>query len=122
MSKSSFGLPLAILLLLWVSGCTGVNPLNLLTGSGPNVAANVQAGETNTQTLGTTEVSNVDIKESDNVVVSNDKNEVKSDGGPVTVNKNEVDPLLIILLILGWLAPSPQEIGKGILNLFRRNK
>ena len=40
-----------------LASCGPLSPLNLLTGGGPNVAANVQAGETNTQTIGTTEVT-----------------------------------------------------------------
>jgi hypothetical protein len=38
------------------AGC-GANPLNLLKGSGVNTAANVQAGKTNSQTIGTTQVT-----------------------------------------------------------------
>jgi hypothetical protein len=37
-----------------------------------------------------------------------------------TTKNTEIDPLLLLLLIVGWLAPSPSEMGRGILKLFRR--
>jgi len=73
-------------------------------GGGPNVAANTQIGKENNQNVG---------------VTTYNKPEVRTEG-PIdtvdqsTTNNTEIDPLLLILLILGWLAPSPQEIGRGI--------
>ena len=55
-------------------------------------------------------------------------------GGGPTVNSNaqigkentNIPPWVIILLILGWLLPTPTEMGRGILNfvliLFKREK
>lgn len=88
------------------------NPLGLPLGGGTNVAANTQVGKENTQTIG----------------VNNSVRPVLRPEGPVekvvqdnsTTKNTEVDPLLIILLILGWLAPSPAEIGRGIYKIFRR--
>jgi hypothetical protein len=37
-----------------------------------------------------------------------------------TVVINEVPAWVILLLILGWLLPSPQEIVRGFLKLFGR--
>lgn len=45
---------LAILSVVALSSCAALNPLDLL-GSGVNTAANVQAGQTNNQTLGTSQ-------------------------------------------------------------------
>lgn len=42
---------------LLLASCTGGGALRLLTGGGPNVAANVQAGKTNVQSIGGTSVS-----------------------------------------------------------------
>lgn len=73
-------------------------------GSGTNVAANTQIGKENNQNLGYTTYV---------------KPEVKAEG-PVdtidqsTTNNTEIDPFMLLLLILGWLAPSPQEIGRGL--------
>lgn len=100
-----------------VASCSSL-PMSLLTGGGPNVAANVQAGRTNSQTLGTTKIleqktNNGDIK-SVEAKVSTESVE------KVTIN--ETQPWVIMLLVLGWLLPSPNEIARSILNLFRRKK
>lgn len=121
---SGLSLPTLLLplVLMLMAGCSGT-PLSLLTGGGPNVAANTQLGETNQQVLGTSETTKVDVKDVQGTVqVSNDKNEVSTDSGNVVVNKTEIDPLLLILLVLGWLLPSPQEIARGFVNLFKRKQ
>jgi len=102
------------LLITTLSSCGG--PLSLLTGGGPNVAANVQAGKENNQGVNTS--------------VDYSVRPVLRPEGPVetivqdnsTTKVTEMDPLLLLLLVLGWLAPSPSEIGRGVLKLFgRRN-
>lgn len=113
---------LLLLALMLMAGCSGT-PLSLLTGGGPNVAANTQLGETNQQVLGTSETTKVDVKDVQGTVqVSNDKNEVSTESGSVIINKTEIDPLLLLLLVLGWLLPSPQEIARGFINLFKRKQ
>lgn len=102
----------ALTLMLALGSCSGISPLSLLTGGGPNVAANGQIGAENNQGI------NVDYTAPSTVP------QIRPEG-PVdtinqTTNNNEIDPLLIILLVLGWLAPSPNEIGRGILRLFKR--
>lgn len=101
----------------------GSLPFNLLTGGGPNVAANTQVGETNTQTLGTTEVSeqNIEVTEAENVRQSNDKNKVQAETVE-TVVVNEVPVWVILLLVLGWLLPSPNEIGRWVRKTIFRTK
>lgn len=36
------------------------------------------------------------------------------------VTVNEVQPWVVLLLILGWLLPSPNEIARCVSNLFKR--
>lgn len=113
-----------ILLILFLLPSCGTSPLNLLTGGGPNVAANVQAGKTNSQTLGTTEnyapsvsirpnsrVDNIDQSKTENTVGTSEE---------VVINNNSI--LLIVIAILGWLLPSPNEIARFFREIFRRNK
>ena len=118
-------LPFVVLMLsglLVLTGCGGINPLSLLTGGGPNVAANVQAGKTNSQTIGTT--NNVEQKlirpQANTIKQSNDSTKLKADNVQ-TVVVNEVPVWVILLLILGWLFPSPNEIARYIRGLFRRS-
>jgi hypothetical protein len=126
LSKFLYGPSLRLLLLLLVltsiASCSK-SPLGLLTGGGTNVLANTQAGKTNTQTIGTTNNNDqrLEVGTAGKVTQANDKNSVKADSvGNVTVN--EIPPWVILLLILGWLLPSPQEIGRWIRSLFTRTK
>jgi hypothetical protein len=104
---------LLLVALLALSGC-GKGPLSLLTGGGPNVAANVQAGKENTQQAVAvqqkTEAGRDVIQQTSPVVAENIQE--------VTIQQT---PLwMLILLILGWLLPSPNEIARGIRGLFKR--
>ena len=103
---------ITILLILTISSCSSISPLGLLTGGGTNVAANTQVGKENVQTVG----------------VNKTVRPVVNTEGPVdtviqdtstTTNVN-VEPWVILLLILGWLAPSPSEIARSITNLIKR--
>ena len=102
--------------LLVLPSCNG--PLSLLMGGGPKVAANIQAGKTNTQTVGSTTVN-------ENKIIRPQARTIKQDSGPSSVKAdevhtvvvNEVPTWVILLLVLGWLLPSPGEIGRGLLRL-----
>lgn len=103
-----------ILPLVFVVFLAACNPLGLLTGGGPNVAANVQAGKENTQQVvanqTTTEVGrDYTVKETPIEAETIEK---------VTIQQTPV--WMILLLILGWLLPSPNEIARGIRSLFKK--
>jgi len=89
-----------------------------MKGGGPNVAANIQAGKTNSQTIGTTK----------NVEQRTESGDIKSVEAKVSAERvdevtvNEVQPWVILLLILGWLLPSPNEIGRWFTNILTRKK
>ena len=78
-------------------------------------------GKTVSQTVGTT--NNVEQRVdkpviSRDLVQSNDKTGVKAENvGNVKVTNTE--PWVILLLVIGWLLPSPNEIGRWILSLFK---
>jgi len=119
--RSLRSLVLLSVLTLTLSSCSS-SPLSLLTGGGPKVAANIQAGKTNSQTVGTT--NNVEQKVdkpiiSRDLVQSSDNTDVKADKVE-KVQISNTEPWVILLLILGWLLPSPNEIGRSILSLFKR--
>lgn len=117
LSGQSSRLLLLLSVLMLTASCSK-GPLSLLTGGGPNVAANIQAGKTNSQTLGTTKI--VEQK-----TESGDIKSVDSKVSAETVDKvtvNETQPWVILLLILGWLLPSPNEIGRWVTSVFKRQK
>lgn len=104
----------ALTLMLTLGSCSAVSPLSLLTGGGPNVAANTQIGRTNNQGVNISTVAPATPPQ------------IRPEGPVDTINQTnnntEIDPLLLLLLVLGWLAPSPAEIGRGIMGLFKRKE
>jgi hypothetical protein len=126
LSKLSFGLSSRLLLLLLVLTSTvscSSGALGILTGGGPNVAANTQVGKTNTQTIGTTNnvEQRLEVGVAERINQANDNNKVKADAVQ-TVVVNEVPVWVILLLLLGWLLPSPNEMGRWIRSPFSRNR
>lgn len=119
----SLVLPLALSSLVLTSACDG--PLSLLTGGGPNVAANVQAGKTNTQTLGSTSniSPTVSLRPNSRVESINQSSgsrnvEAESVG---TINVNEVPAWVMLIIVLlaaggaiGWV--------DNLVRLFRKKK
>jgi sirohydrochlorin ferrochelatase len=100
----------ALLLCITLASC-GASPLGLLTGGGPKVAANVQAGRTNTQAMQATVV--------DQKIEAPAAQVIHQTG---TVKNTTTDPYVLALLCLfsGLLIPSPQEIARYIRGCFRR--
>ena len=106
-----FGLPLKALstlsCVLLLSGC--LNPLSFLGGGGgPNVAANVQAGAENNQTGA--QVG--DILKADTI---NSGVSPSGSVGSFSISNQDIPVWVILLLILGWILPSPREIWVGLL-------
>ena len=112
---------LLLLALMLTVSCSG--PLSLLTGGGPNIAVNVQAGKTNTQTVGTTSNTDQTIKvgSAGSVEQKTTTTKVATDSVQ-TVIVNEVPTWLILLfgVLCGFLIPSPREIVRDIFNAFKR--
>jgi hypothetical protein len=79
----------------------------------PGVNANVQAGKENTQQA---VVNQKNLKAGDNAQITSADTANKVQGTQI-INE-EVPPWIWLLMILGWLLPSPQEIYNGIINLF----
>lgn len=106
--------------LLLLTGCTGINPLSVLGGGGPNVAANVQAGAENNQQV----VAQQTINKADRDVVNTTETKQVETQQVETINiTNEKIPLwYVILLIVGWLLPSPPEIARGFMRMITLGK
>ena len=105
--------------LLTLAGCSTV-PLGLLTGGGPNVAANTQIGRENTQTVGQDKRFQPEVRtESSIETVEQSSNEIRT-GAVENIQVTNIPPWVILLLIVGWLLPSPGEMGRSIASIFRR--
>ena len=125
--KSWFGqYSLLLLLLLVLTSTVSCSKLPSLLTGGTQVAANVQAGKTNTQTLGTTNniAPTVSVRPNarvDTVDQSNSTSQVRTEAVE-TIVVNEIPVWLVLLfgLLCGFLIPSPQEIIRSIVGVFRR--
>ena len=110
-----------LVLCLFLSGC-GLSSLGLLTGGGggPTVNSNAQIGKENRQT---------GVSFEEEITAGRDVVTKEVETGSVDQLKilnTNIPPWVMILLILGWLLPTPAEMGRGILNfvliLFKREK
>ena len=118
-----------LLVVSLLSGCGG-GALSLLTGGGPKVAANVQAGQTNSQTVGQTRNSNVKVTRSPNSTIRpverpstfNENQGVEN----VINNTTNIPPWFIIALVVWsiilWQLPSPDQLRDRYFSLRKRNK
>lgn len=113
-----------LIVFMLLAGCGG-GPLSFLTGGGPNVAANVQAGAENEQGVNTDVSTSFDQRvqrtQARDIRQESTTTRVKADE-VTTVVVNEVPWWVILLAVLGWLLPSPGEIGRSIRNAFRRRE
>lgn len=109
---------LALVLLL--SACSG-GALSLLTGGGPNVAANTQLGQNNEQVLGVRKSSDQSIvrPQARDIRQSSDTSSVRSENVD-NVSVTNIPPWVLLLLILGWLLPSPGEMGRTVKSWSRK--
>jgi len=106
-----------LLMLLFLTAC-GALPLGML-GGGPNVAANVQAGKENTQQV----VASQERTEAGRDIITSTKQIEAASVESVTINNVEDIPIWVwIALIVGWVLPSPGEMARSFVDLFRRKR
>lgn len=105
-----------LILVLFLSGC-GLSTLGLLGGSdGPTVNSNAQIGKENRQSVMSVEQSE-EISAGRDVVQTEIIKEVETGSvGSLDIINTNIPPWVMLLLILGWLLPTPTEIGRGIMN------
>lgn len=104
--------PLLIVMFLTTASCSGPAGavLGALGGGGPNVAANVQAGRTNTQTVGVTQ-------NTDQRIVRPQARTITQDNSSTQQIPDWVWVLGAILFIVGWTTDTP---GTMLKNLWRK--
>jgi|TARA_R110000851_G_scaffold221958_4_gene374781 hypothetical protein len=114
-----WSLVLSVLTIL--PSCSKLNPLSLLKPNG--VTANVQAGAENNQTIGQTNQNSIKLvrPQARDIKQTQDTTQVKAENVEKIVN-NENSILLILIAIIGWIAPSPGEIAKRIKGLWRKTQ
>ena len=101
-----------LLLALLLSSC-GLTSL-LPTGSGTNVAANTQIGKENKQAVVTYEQEETTSAGRD-IITTEVLKEVEA--GPVDtlkINNTNIPPWVLLVLLLGWILPTPTQIGRAI--------
>ena len=113
-----------LLLALFLSSC-GLSTLLPLGGSGgPTVNSNAQVGAENRQAVMSVEQTE-EVTAGRDVITTEVLKEVET-GMVEKLNIQNIPPWVILLLILGWLLPTPTEMGRGMVNfvllLFGRQK
>lgn len=99
-----------LILVLFLSGC-GLSTLLPLGGSGgPTVNSNAQIGAENRQSAVSVEQNTTAGRD----VISKEVETGKVENLDI-INTN-IPPWVMLLLILGWLLPTPTEIARGFIN------
>ena len=105
-----------LLLTLLLSGCGITSLLPFGGSSGPTVNSNAQIGKENRQSVLSVE-QREEVTAGRDVVQTEIIKEVET--GKVEnldiINTN-IPPWVMLLLILGWLLPTPTEIARGFMN------
>lgn len=114
---------LSICGIFFLQGCTalGLAKAVLPGKSGTNVNANAQVGKENTQQV---------VGQQDNTKIEGENVNVSQKENDSSINTSKVDSLIqnntnvpmwyLLLLVLGWLLPSPQEIWNGFIGSIER--
>lgn len=112
-----------VIALLFFGGCTALPFINPLTSKGgPSVNANVLAGKENTQQM----VGQQNQQDAGRDIITTEVlKEVEAQSVEQIKIKNTNIPIwVLLLLLLGWLLPTPSQIGIWLgtqfLRLFQR--
>lgn len=104
----------SLCLILLLSSC-GFSPLSLLGGgsSGPTVNSNALVGKENTQQV----VAQQTTQDAGRDIVTENKEVEAESIDKLTIKNTNIPIWVMLLLILGWLLPTPTQIGQGLYNL-----
>lgn len=103
-----------ILLTFLLAGCSSLASFIPGLGGGTNVAANTQVGKENNQTgvvVGEVKTGKVEAKDIGKLTQADQAISARS------VEINNIPPWVLLLLLLGWLLPSPKEMWDGLWNI-----
>ena len=113
---------LLLLVFFPLASCGG--PLSLLTGGGPNVAANVQAGKTNSQTIGQTNVTEQKLvrPQARSIEQSTGETRLRTERVESVVIQEQVPPWIWLLMAAAWVLDSPMRWPGQIAQALKRTK
>ena len=112
----------SLCLILLLSSC-GLTSLPFFGGNGgPTVNSNAQIGKENTQQV----VAQQTTQDAGRDIVTETKEVEAASIEDLTIKNTNIPVWVMLLLILGWLLPTPTQIGQGIYTLltlpFKRKK
>jgi len=106
---------LLVVATLALSSCGPLSYLNPLSNSGgPAVNANVLAGKENTQQV----VAQQNRQEAGRDIVTTEKEVEAENVETIKISNTNIPIWVILLLVLGWLLPTPTSIAIWFGNLF----
>ncbi|ABF64037.1 hypothetical protein TM1040_1304 [Ruegeria sp. TM1040] len=91
-------------------------------GGGPSVAANVQAGRNNAQTVGQATFSDQRIEDvqARSVELSAGDTRVRSENVETVIVREDPPAWLLLVALVGWLLPTPQQMGGALFGIIAR--
>ena len=110
-------LVLVVLSITILASCSGLPGLLLSGGGGPSVTAvgTQVAKEANQQVVN--DQSNIRTEDGDIEVTEFKDTVTTRDVESINIENTDIPAWVIIALILGWLAPSPSEMGRGLMSM-----
>jgi len=101
--------------LSWLPGIGGGNSGPTLTAVGTQMAAEANQQIVADQSNIRSEGGDIEVNEIEDTVTTRDVDSIR-------IFNQDIPPWVIIALVLGWLAPSPGEMGRGLANLVTRKR
>ena len=116
MVKYILRMSLAILMIVFTTACSPIGFLGGLVSDTPSIEA--QVGKTNEKTVGikAEEIAlNKETRTAEHIVEDSKIGTIT--GGTITIDES-IPWYYWVLLVMGWMLPSPGEIYRGLGNLF----
>lgn len=100
-----------LLLYALLTGCAALGATSVLTdalSSSDGVSVEAQVGKENTKQI---------VGQQNEIT-----NDVAGDQNTITVMNQDIPFSFLVLLVVGWILPTPAGIWRGITNMIKRNK